>query len=224
MNNQTYPNHSFALRTAVTPAEPPTITEVDGWRERLPNLTSQRVLLREMRPSDAPSLCALLTTREVQRFISPPPPDIPGFERFIARSRIQQRLGQLACFAITLRGQEPAIGIIQLRETEKPFATAEWGFALGSPFWGTGVFQEAAQLALEFAFKRLSVHRVEARASIRNGRGNRALLKLGAIQEGVLRKAFLKNNEYQDQVLYAVVEEDWRAARNGMVLINDRVH
>jgi RimJ/RimL family protein N-acetyltransferase len=198
--------------------------EADDWRERLPDLASQRVLLRELRPADAPALCALLTAREVQRFISPPPADIPGFEKFIARSRLQQRLGQLACYAITLRGQEPAIGIIQMRETEKNFATAEWGFALGSPFWGTGVFQEAAQLALEFAFKRLNVHRMEARASVKNGRGNRALQKLGAVQEGVLRKSFLKNNEYQDQVLYAIVEDDWRAARNGVVLINDRVH
>lgn len=224
MNNTPYPNHAFAVRLAVPQAEALARNDTDEWRERLPDLSSQRVLLRDLRPSDAPSLCALLTPREVQRFISPPPPDIPGFERFIARSRIQQRLGQLACFAVTLRGQEPAIGIIQLRETEKNFATAEWGFALGSPFWGTGIFQEAAQLALEFAFKRLNTHRIEARAAVKNGRGNRALQKIGAVQEGVLRKSFLKNGEYQDQVLYAIVEDDWRAARNGVVLINDLVH
>ncbi len=47
----------------------------------------------------------------------------------------------------------------------------------------------------------------------RSGRGNGALLKVGAVQEGVLRKSFLRNGEYLDQVLYAIVEDDWRATR-----------
>ena len=38
-----------------------------------------------------------------------------------------------------------------------------------------------------------------------------ALMKVGAVQEAVLRKSFLKNGEYLDQVLWAIVEDDWRA-------------
>ena len=78
---------------------------------------------------------------------------------------------------------------------------------------GTGIFSEAASLALEFIFGRLGVHRLEARAALRNGRGGRALQKLGAVPEGVLRKAFSRTAEYLDQVLYAIVDEDWRASR-----------
>jgi ribosomal-protein-alanine N-acetyltransferase len=81
-------------------------------------------------------------------------------------------------------------------------------------FWGTGIFQEGAKLILELAFETLGVHRLEARAAVRNGRGGRALQKLGAVQEGVLRKAFLRNGQYLDQVLYAIVEDDWRASRD----------
>ena len=108
---------------------------------------------------------------------------------------------------------DTAIGIFQVRETEPGFGTAEWGFAIGSPFWGTGVFQEGAELVLEFTFETLGVHRLEARAAVRNGRGNGALLKVGAVQEGILRKSFLRNGRYLDQVLYAIVEDDWRASR-----------
>ena len=43
------------------------------WRQRLPVLSGLGVTLRELRESDAASLCALLTTEEVSRFISPPP-------------------------------------------------------------------------------------------------------------------------------------------------------
>ena len=147
------------------------------------------------------------------RFISPPPTTVEGFEKFIAWTIRQRTAGVYACFAVTLKGYDTAIGIFQMRETEPGFGTAEWGFAIGSPFWGTGVFQEGADLVLEFAFETLGVHRLEARSAVRNGRGNGALRKVGAVQEGLLRKSFLRNGEYLDQVLYGIVEDDWRSSR-----------
>jgi [ribosomal protein S5]-alanine N-acetyltransferase len=181
------------------------------WREGLPMLSGNRVTLRELRASDAPSLFAMLTTEEVSRFISPPPTTVQGFEQFIAWTLRQRSVGTYACFAVTLKGSDTAIGIFQLREMERGFSTAEWGFALGSPFWGTGVFQEGAELMVTFAFETVGVHRLEARAAVRNGRGNGALRKMGAVQEGVLRKSFLKNGEYLDQVLWTILDEDWQA-------------
>jgi ribosomal-protein-alanine N-acetyltransferase len=181
------------------------------WRGGLPVLTGQQVVLRELRTSDAPALFAMLTTEEVSRFISPPPSTVDGFERFIAWTLRQRAAGTYACFAVTLKGYDTAIGIFQVRETEPGFGTAEWGFAIGSAFWGTGVYQEGARLVLEFVFDTIGVHRLEARAAVLNGRGNGALLKMGAVQEGVLRKSFQRDGRYLDQVLYAIVEDDWRA-------------
>jgi RimJ/RimL family protein N-acetyltransferase len=186
------------------------ITSTD-WRQKLPVLNGKQVTLRELRASDAPSLFALLTTEEVSRFISPPPTTVEGFERFIAWTLRQRAAGTYACFAITLVGHDTAIGIFQVRETEPGFGTAEWGFALGSPFWGTGVFQDGAELVLRFVFETLGVHRLEARAALKNGRGSGALRKVGAVQEGVLRKSFLRNGEYLDQGLYSIVAEEWCA-------------
>jgi RimJ/RimL family protein N-acetyltransferase len=183
------------------------------WRSGLPALSGRQVVLREMRISDAASLFALLTTEEVARFISPPPTTVDGFERFIAWTHRQRAAGTYACFAVTLKGFDTAIGIFQVRQLEPDFGTAEWGFAIGSPFWGTGVFQDGAELVLEFVFDTIGVHRLEARAAVQNGRGNGALLKVGAVQEGVLRKSFLRDGRYLDQVLYAIVEDDWRGSR-----------
>jgi RimJ/RimL family protein N-acetyltransferase len=195
------------------------------WRSGLPVLSSEQVVLRELRASDAPSLFAMLTTEEVARFISPPPTTIEGFERFIAWTFRQRAAGLYVCYAVTLRGFDTAIGIFQVRELEAGFATAEWGFAIGSPFWGTGVFQEGAELVLDFVFDTLGVHRLEARAAVKNGRGNGALLKVGAVQEGLLRKSFLRNGVYLDQMLYSIVEDDWRASHAGrMASIAARVH
>jgi RimJ/RimL family protein N-acetyltransferase len=183
------------------------------WREGLPVLSGTCVTLRELRVSDAPSLFAMLTTEEVSRFISPPPTSVDGFERFISWTHRQRGAGTYACFAVTLAGSDTAIGIFQLRELDPGFGTAEWGFAIGSPYWGTGAFMEGAELMVHFAFETVGVHRLEARAAVRNGRGNGALRKIGAVQEGVLRKAFLKDGEYLDQVLWTILDEDWDANR-----------
>jgi ribosomal-protein-alanine N-acetyltransferase len=194
---------------------PPSIgsTTNSDWQQGLPTLRGRHVVLRELRASDAPSLVALLSTEEVSRFISPPPTMVEGFERFIAWTARRRLAGTYVCFAVTLSGLDTAIGILQVRETGSGFRTAEWGFAIGSPFWGTGVFQEATELMLEFAFNTISVERLEARAAVLNGRGNGALQKIGAVQECVLRKSFVKNGEYLDQALYAILDTDWRSSR-----------
>ena len=202
------------MRRDVSTVQPPAAAVVTSdWQRALPTLRGKQVVLREMCASDAPSLCALLTTEEVSRFISPAPTTVAGFERFIAWTLRQRRAGTYACFAVTIDSTDTAIGIFQLRELELGFGLAEWGFAIGSAYWGSGVFMEGAELLLTFAFDTVGVHRLEARATVRNGRGNGALRKIGAVQEGLLRKAFFKNGEYFDQALWTILDEDWRGTR-----------
>jgi RimJ/RimL family protein N-acetyltransferase len=200
----------FAIGAA-QPASSETATS--DWRQRLPIMTSQHVVMRELRASDAASLFAMLTTEEVSRFISPPPSTVEGFERFIAWTLRQRAAGTYACFAVTVRGFDTAIGIFQIRDLARGFGSAEWGFAIGSPFWGTGIFEEAAKLVIGFAFETLGVRRLEARAAVVNGRGNAALQKVGAVAECLLRKSFHHRGEYLDQTLYALLDVDWRGNR-----------
>ena len=188
-------------------------TSTTNWRQALPILTGTQLTLRELQLEDAPSLFAMVSTEEVARFISPPPTTIEGFERFIAWAARERERGNYVCFAIVPEGMRTAVGLIQLRSLEPGFATAEWGFVLGSGYWGTGVFQQSARLVLDFAFDAMNVYRLEARASLANGRGNGALRKLGAVEEGVLRRSFFRFGEYHDQVLWSLLADDWRAQR-----------
>ena len=190
-----------------------TVTSSD-WRQALPVLTGSLATLRELRLSDAPSLLAMLSTEEVARFISPPPTTVEGFERFIAWTHRERAAGNYICFAVVPHGMDTAIGIFQVRQLEPGFGTAEWGFAIGSAFWGTGVFLDGANMVVDFTFDVIGAHRLEARAAIANGRGNGALRKVGAVQEGVLRKSFLRNGEYLDQTLWTILTDDWRRARS----------
>jgi ribosomal-protein-alanine N-acetyltransferase len=83
------------------------------------------------------------------------------------------------------------------------FDTAEWGFALASAFWGSGLFVKGAELVVEFAFEVVGTHRLEARAAVQNGRGNSAL------EEGILRQLFLRGGVHHDQSLWSILHEDW---------------
>jgi RimJ/RimL family protein N-acetyltransferase len=199
MATQLTPSSISSLRPAIT----------SDWQKGLPVLHTKGVTLRELRTSDAKSLLALLTTEEVTRFISPPPTTIEGFARFIEWAKLEREAGRYACFSVVPTGSDTAVGLFQIRQLEPSFRTAEWGFALGSAFWGSGLFGKGAALVIEFAFDVVGVHRLEARAAVENGRGNGALRKIGAVQEGILKKSFLRGSKYVDQALWAILDEDW---------------
>ena len=215
------PVEATAERATTTMTRSDRDTRTDGnmvvttsdWKAGLPVLTGSTFTLRELRVEDAPSLLAMLTTEEVSRFISPPPTTVEGFERFILWAQSERRAGNYACFAVVPDGIDTAIGIFQIRSLERGFGTAEWGFAMGSQFWGTGIFAEGARLVVDFAVDVIGTYRLEARAAVANGRGNGALRKIGAIQEGVLRGSFVRHGVRHDQVLWGILAEDWRLQR-----------
>jgi [ribosomal protein S5]-alanine N-acetyltransferase len=189
-----------------------TVTSTN-WKAGLPVLAGVGFTLRELRLEDAPSLLAMLTTEEVARFISPPPTTVQGFERFIAWTHRERIAGNYVCFAVVPAGMTVAVGIFQVRALEQGFAMGEWGFAIGSQYWGSGIFADGARLVLDFAFDVIGADRLEARACVANGRGNGALRKVGAVQEGVLRRSFVRNGKHYDQVLWGILAEDWRLQR-----------
>jgi len=185
-----------------------------NWRAGLPALSGSMVTLRELRASDANDLFAALGTAEVTRLISPPPPTADGFEKFIAWTIRQREAGKSLAFGVCLKGTDTVIGLFQVRSLTSSFDVAEWGFAVGSDYWGTGIFMDGAQLVLDFAFDVLGVRRMEAKAAVKNGRGNGALAKLGAVQEAVLRRSFLRNGVYMDQAYWAIFAATWREIRS----------
>lgn len=189
-------------------------TVSSDWRQSLPVLTNGGdITLRELELGDAASLLAMVSTEEVTRFISPPPTTVEGFEQFIHWTHQQRAAGRCIVYGVVPHGMSTAVGLFQVRSLEPGFSNAEWGFALGSPFWGRGYFLDGAQLVVDFAFNVMGVHRLEARASVENGRGNGALRKLGAMPEGVLRRSFLRYGHYHDQVLWSIIDTEWMQAK-----------
>ena len=185
-----------------------TTTPAD-WRYGLPALVGDRVTLRELQPSDSEPMYTELNSPEVRRFMWAPPPSPTAFAQFIDWAHEERASGKYICYGIVPRGENDAAGVFELRQLQPGFVRGELGFVMASRLWGRGHFAEGARLLLDFAFRVVKVHRIEARAPIDNARGNAALQKLGASREGRLRDAFLRDDHYIDQYLWSILDTDW---------------
>jgi [ribosomal protein S5]-alanine N-acetyltransferase len=181
-----------------------------NWRNLPPVLTRPGVVLREVEPADAPALLALLSRDEMSHAIAPAPRSIADVAALIDQARIERLGGRGICFAVVTEQRTHPVGLFRLRELERGFRTAQWEFVLAPELWGGGVFFSAAPAVIDFAFDVLSVHRLEARAAAHNGRGNGALRKIGAAQEGVLRRSLQQEHGWVDQTLWTIFADDWR--------------
>ena len=187
------------------------------WCRRVLPMQGPGCLVRELTLQDAPRLSALLAAPGVSRFLSPPPDGVTGFERFIAWTHRQRALGQSLALGIVPAREERAVGILQLHSLHPRFDFAEWGFAIGEPYWGTGLFPAAARLLLTFAFETVRVRRLEARAWVENPRATGALRKLGAVPEGRLRRHDSADPD-RDATLWSVLDDEWLTSNLGSAM------
>src|SRR5437762_3250698 len=194
---------------------------VSRWRTELPVLAGRAVTLREPAFQDLGSLIELLSLDDATRFGVDEPISDLGVQDLIDRAARERAAGLAVTYAIILTASRTIVGLVQVRQLDPAFEAAEWECTIAPSARGTGVFLEAARLAGSFAFGTLGTHRLEARVLLQNGRANGALRKLGAAQEGVLRRSIRRGGEYVDQVLWAVLKDDWT---ENWVSTEPRVH
>lgn len=180
-----------------------------SWRAELPVLTGRAVLLREPTAVDLGPLVDLLSLGDATRFGLEEPPAELAVQQLIDRAVRDRANGQALTYVITLATARTVVGLLQVRQMDPGFEAAEWECTIAPSVRGSGVFLEAARLAGSFVFGSVGAHRLEARVLLQNGRGNGALRKLGAVQEGILRRSVRRAGEYVDQVLWSMLKEDW---------------
>ena len=180
-----------------------------GWRTELPLLKGPTVTLREPRPEDVGSVVDLLATSDGSRFGLDGESSDLAAAQLIDRARAERSHGQSFTYLIALTSAKQVVGLIQVRSLDPVFETAEWEATLLPSARGAGLFMEAARLMGAFTFGTLGANRIESRVLLQNGRGNGVLRKLGAVQEGVLRRALRHKGRYFDVVLWSLLKEDW---------------
>jgi RimJ/RimL family protein N-acetyltransferase len=179
------------------------------WRTELPVLASRMVTLREPVAQDVSSLFDLLSVADSCRFGLECPVTEASVRDFIERAQRARAAGQSFTYLVIGASSRAVVGLMQVRQLDPSFEAAEWEATLAPAYRGTGIFLEVARLVGSFAFSAVGTHRLEARVLLQNGRANGALRKLGAVQEGVLRRSIRRGGDYLDQVLWSVLKEDW---------------
>ena len=202
----------MALRKSIANPSGAAPTRTD-WRGGLPKVSDGHIVLRQLRVDDTPSLVAHLSDARVSRYIAPCPSTAARCAQFVRWTHAERRRGKLACFGIVPAGGTSAVGVIQVWPVERDFSTAEWGFALGASYWGTGLFVRAARLVLDAVFSELGVYRLEARVVDMNKRGNGVLQKLGATRDGVLRGGFHDGVAIRDHVMWSTLAPAWQVQK-----------
>lgn len=110
---------------------------------------------------------------------------------------------------IELKSINQIIGIISLMEIDYKNRNAEIGCWLGKNFWGQGLCQEAVELMLNFAFNTLKLKRIWAKVVHPNKRAQMVLREVGFKYEGRLRKNTFRNGKWMDDLIFAILKEDW---------------
>lgn len=107
-------------------------------------------------------------------------------------------------FAIRLQENGDIIGAIGLH-IDVRFNKAEIGYWLDENFWNKGYATEATKAIIKFGFEKLNLKRIFASVFDFNNSSEKVLQNSGMKKEGVLECHTCKNGEYQNHILYAII-------------------
>lgn len=177
---------------------------------------SATISLRPMRPTDASRLERWRSEPSVRRF-----QPLASLSQRQLRAEISARRhrdlyeDRGGRFDWIIERDDEAVGWITLVVHNWEHGLGECGYALSTRYQGEGIMPRALALFLDDLFAQTSLYRVEARCAVENAPSRRVLRRLGFTEEGLLRGYFLLHGERVDNVLYAILAEDWRKKVGG---------
>ncbi len=177
----------------------------------LPEIQTQRLLLRRLRMDDARDMYAYSSDPRVSRHVLWETHATIRDTRAVLRGALRQyRAGDPASYAIVARETGRMIGTIGFMWVNYEHKSAEVGYSLAFDCWNKGYATEALIAVLDYAFRTLRLNRVEAQHDVENPASGRVMEKAGMQREGVLRQRVLNKGRFMDVVLYAALKNDWK--------------
>jgi RimJ/RimL family protein N-acetyltransferase len=114
-------------------------------------------------------------------------------------------------FALQCRDDNSLVGDCGLKIIEDDRRLAEIGFTIARAHWSKGYASEAVRALLNYAFNTFDLHRVTASADPRNAASRRVLEKAGMVREAHFRKSLWFKGEWADDLVYAMLRQDWQS-------------
>jgi RimJ/RimL family protein N-acetyltransferase len=186
----------------------------DGFTE----IAGGRVTLRRFQLADLATFVAYRSSPEVARFQSwDAPYRRADGERFIRHMMQRQpdTAGEWFQFAVVLRTSAELIGDCAAMPYADDPSQCEIGFTMAREHQGHGYATEAAGLLVDYLFGSRGKHRIAARCDPRNAASAAVLERLAMRREGHLRQSTWAKGEWTDDLLYAVLDQEWRDGRAG---------
>jgi ribosomal-protein-alanine N-acetyltransferase len=170
----------------------------------IPTLATTRLVLRELRESDAPAIFRLRSDPRVMRFI-PKPLSTESAEAVQMVREFHQAAGKgdAVMWAITVKGTDALVGYIGYWRIIAAHHRAEIGYALLPDLWGQGLIGEALEAALDHGFRVMGLHSVEANVTPGNTASIHVLERSGFLREGHFRENFLHGGTFIDTIVYS---------------------
>lgn len=179
-----------------------------------PTLRGERVRLRPIEPNDAAVYAATTPIDTFRYYVTSMPFEQTenGFRPyvdFILESPTTQG------FTCELLSTNEAVGGSTFMDIRPADDHVEIGMTWYAPKWrGTFVNPECKLLMLSYAFENLGCAKVTLKCDNRNERSKGAILRLGAIQEGVLRRHRLTQlGEFRDTAYFGILREEWSTVK-----------
>jgi N-acetyltransferase len=143
---------------------------------------------------------------------------------FISDLLAHQARGTDLPFTVVLSKSGKAIGMTRYLNIDPANRAVEIGGTWYAPeYQHTGVNTEAKFLLLSYAFETLDVIRVQFKADLRNERSQRAIERIGAIREGVLRDhMIMPDGTFRSSVYYSILAREWPGVKRHLVEMVER--
>lgn len=163
----------------------------------------------------AAGLAAAIRDGDLHRLPVTTVPDPEELPAFFADAERAYALGRDLAFATLDRASGTVVGSTRFRNIEAAHRRVEIGFTFIAASWQRShINTEAKWLMLRHAFETWGCNRVELLTDFTNTRSRTAIARIGAREEGVLRKHMvMRGGRLRDSVIFSITADEWPAVR-----------
>jgi len=179
-------------------------------------LENHQVLLTPFSEEHKEGIRKIAFDADIWKWTSPHITTMSDLEAYVTQLVIWRKKKERYPFTIIEKKSGEVAGITTYMNVSPEHRRVEIGSTwLGKAFQGSGVNRACKLLLLEYAFEKLECIRVELKTDFNNLQSRKAIAKLGAKEEGVLRQHMtMPDGRVRDTVYYSLLAGEWPEARN----------